>query len=136
MTHDPFQTPTPYGGNNMPASNGSFVRDTQNKAVAGICSALARRTGWDLNLIRAAVALGAVLTSGTVALIYLVLWAVVPAEGADKTAFSEAMKESRKFYDSQKAKKDAGQPGAEPGPAPRTPRPEGADPDPFNLYKD
>lgn len=136
MTHDPLQTPTPYGGNTMPPSNESFVRDTQNKAVAGICSALARRTGWDLNLIRAAVALGAVLTSGTVALIYLVLWAVVPAEGADKTAFSEVMKESRKFYDSQKATRDAGQSSAAPGPAPQTPRPQAADPDPFNLYRD
>ena len=139
-TNQPYDNPydpqpTHHQGAPMQYSTGSFTRVQEGKMVAGICQAISDRFGWDVNLIRAGTAIGAVITSGTVLLIYLIVWAIIPMQGAETTALNEAMKKGQQFYDNQKAK-EAGQPGAQPGPTPQTPRPGAADPDPFDLYKD
>lgn len=160
MTHTPFtphdQSQNPYSqnpyahtsiqpihrGDTMNYNTGSFTRPTEGKMVAGVCQAIANHMKWDVNLVRAAAAIGTVITSGAPLIIYLALWAVIPETGAETTAFSEAIKKGQEFYNDQQAKKRRA-PSAQPGPAPHTPMNQTpmatgsqADPDPFDLYKD
>lgn len=118
----------------MTYTTGSFTRDPDHKMVAGLCSAIAQRTGWDVNLLRLGLVVGTIITGSTLLWVYLAAWAIIPARGAETTAFNEAVKEGQKFYESQKAKK---RPSAQPGPAPQTPPAARTDAaDPYNLYRD
>ena len=90
-----------------------------------------------MNLVRAGLAVLTVLTSGTALVAYLVAWAVIPAEGSDKTMLGDAIGEGRRLYAQQRTERT---PSAEPGAAPRTPapqpRPQQAPRQTFNLYED
>ena len=128
-----------------------YVR-SNDKMIAGVCQLIAKETGIDVGIVRIVTAVLGVLTSGLVLVAYLVAWAVLPAEGQTETIMDKAVREGQKFVGEQKAKKGR-QSGAQPGPAPYTPNPQqtpfnqgpakqgpyapnGADPDPFDLYKD
>lgn len=120
----------------MNYTTGEFVR-SNNKMVAGLCRAIADRTGWDVNLIRLVTALAAVFTSGTVLVAYLIAWAVIPAQDASSTLLNDAINEGKKFADEQKRKRAEGPTQPQPGAAPQTPAPAQTKPeDPFNLYQD
>lgn len=128
MTHD-LNHPT---GGSMQRISGPFRRSDEGKMVAGLCRSISRRTGWDINLVRAVTAMGAVLTSGTVLVAYLIAWALIPAEGQTRTPLDGVIDEGRRRYDQVRDRR----PSAEPGPAPRTPGPHPTQPprDQFNLY--
>ena len=51
----------------------SFALDRQNGKVFGVCSGIARRFGYDPMVVRAAFAIGALLSFGTAAVIYLAI---------------------------------------------------------------
>jgi phage shock protein C len=65
-----------------------LVRSRTGRMVAGICAGAAGYFGWDVTLVRVAVAVVSVLTGGTGVLAYLVAWALIPAEG-EKTSIAE-----------------------------------------------
>ncbi|GAA1926451.1 hypothetical protein GCM10009737_30340 [Nocardioides lentus] len=58
----------------------ALVRRSDTAWVAGVCSGIAARTGISVNIIRLATVLGVVFGLGTVAVLYVVLWVVLPKE--------------------------------------------------------
>jgi len=66
-------------------TNGSLVRSSTNKVLAGVCGGIANFTGWDAGVVRAVAAVAAVVTGGTGLLVYIVLWIVLPEEGKSTT---------------------------------------------------
>jgi len=54
-------------------------RDTSNRVFAGVCSGIARRLGLSPTVVRAAFVISCVLP-GPQILIYLILWALLPAD--------------------------------------------------------
>lgn len=58
----------------------ALVRRSDTAWFGGVCSGLAARTNVSVNVIRAVTVLGVVFGFGTVAILYVVLWAVLPKE--------------------------------------------------------
>ena len=55
-----------------------FVRSTSDRWVAGVCAGLADYFGLDPSLVRAAVVVGSLFSFGTVALLYIAAWILMP----------------------------------------------------------
>ncbi|MCZ4079186.1 PspC domain-containing protein [Rhodococcus sp. H36-A4] len=55
-----------------------FVRSDSQKMVAGVCGGIGEYFGIDANLVRVLTVLGTVVSGGTVALIYLAAWMLMP----------------------------------------------------------
>lgn len=66
MTHDSNITPRPFG------------RSRSQRMLGGVCGGLAEYFTVDVNLVRALTVAAAFLTGGTVALIYLAMWMLIP----------------------------------------------------------
>lgn len=57
-----------------------YYRDKSDLVLGGVCSGLAAYLGQDnISLVRLAMALLAIFTGGTIVILYLVIWLVVPA---------------------------------------------------------
>lgn len=56
-----------------------------NRVIGGVASGLSDFFGIDATLVRALLVLGSLFSSGAVALIYLILWAVIPANTSTPT---------------------------------------------------
>ena len=61
------------------ASTPTLVRPRQDRIIAGVCSGLARRFGWNVTAVRVIAVLSIVLP-GSQLLIYAICWAVIPSE--------------------------------------------------------
>jgi phage shock protein PspC (stress-responsive transcriptional regulator) len=57
----------------------SLARPSNDRVIAGVCSAIARRFGLSSNVVRLIFVLS-MLLPGPQILIYLVLWALMPSE--------------------------------------------------------
>lgn len=57
----------------------TLLRPRQGRVVAGVCAGLARRFGWNVNVVRLIAILSFVLP-GSQLLIYAICWAVIPNE--------------------------------------------------------
>lgn len=76
---------TPVGGG---GAGGGFeapraaplTRSRTDRKVSGLCAGLAQWLGWDPSALRVAVVALAVLSAGTLLLIYLLAWLIVPEE--------------------------------------------------------
>ena len=55
-------------------------RSTDDRMLAGVCAGIARYAGVDPTVVRIAAVLGLVLGFGSVGLVYLLLWAIVPED--------------------------------------------------------
>jgi phage shock protein C len=55
-------------------------RSTDDRMLAGVCAGIARYAGVDPTLVRIAAVVGLVLAFGTIGLVYLLLWAIVPED--------------------------------------------------------
>lgn len=60
-------------------STTDLVRPKDDRVIAGVCSGLARRFGWEPTLVRVLFVLSFLLP-GPQVLIYLALWIVMPEE--------------------------------------------------------
>lgn len=56
-----------------------FVRSDADKMIAGVCGGVAEYFGIDANLVRVLTVIGAFVSVGTVALVYLAAWMLMPA---------------------------------------------------------
>ncbi|WP_354563071.1 MULTISPECIES: PspC domain-containing protein [unclassified Rhodococcus (in: high G+C Gram-positive bacteria)] len=56
-----------------------FVRSDSQKMVAGVCGGIGEYFGIDANLVRVLTVLGTVVSGGTIALIYLAAWMLMPS---------------------------------------------------------
>jgi phage shock protein C len=57
-----------------------LVRRRQDRMVGGVCAGVAAYLGVDVTLVRVLTVLGTVFGFGSVLVVYLVLWAVLPLE--------------------------------------------------------
>ncbi|MGO4200657.1 PspC domain-containing protein [Rhodococcus sp. TAF43] len=57
-----------------------FVRSSSQRMLSGVCGGVAEYFGIDVNLVRVAAVVGAFISFGTVALIYLAAWMLMPGE--------------------------------------------------------
>lgn len=55
-----------------------FVRSRNQRMLAGVCGGVAEYFDIDVNLVRVAAVVGAFVSLGTVALIYLAAWMLMP----------------------------------------------------------
>lgn len=60
-------------------TSGDLVRTARNKMIGGVCGALANRFGVSTTLVRVAF-VASMFLPGPQILLYLVLWALIPAE--------------------------------------------------------
>lgn len=60
--------------------NKKLTRSTDDKWIAGVCGGLARYTGVDANLIRLVTAVLTIVGVGTVLVLYVVAWFLMPRE--------------------------------------------------------
>jgi len=68
----------------MADANKKLVRSKTDKVIAGVCGGLGKYFDIDSNIVRAVFAVGTVLGAGSFAVIYLVLWVVLPDESGNK----------------------------------------------------
>lgn len=59
---------------------GKKLTRSYNKMIGGVCAGIANYFGWDPTLVRIAYALLSIFTVFAGALVYLVLWIVMPLE--------------------------------------------------------
>ena len=76
----------------FPKGRGTLVRPRYPRGIAGVCSGLADYFGWNLTGVRVMFVVCSVASSGLIALLYAVLWVLIPegryelTENAGKTA--------------------------------------------------
>jgi len=58
----------------------ALTRDTSNKFIAGVCSGIGRRFGLPPTAVRGAFLISCLLP-GPQVFVYLILWALLPADG-------------------------------------------------------
>jgi phage shock protein PspC (stress-responsive transcriptional regulator) len=56
-----------------------LTRSTDDRWIAGICGGLAEYTGLDATLIRVVLLVATILGAGSLIVIYLVCWLLIPA---------------------------------------------------------
>jgi phage shock protein C len=65
--------------NHQPAEpTTQLLRSRDDKWIAGVCGGVADYTGWDPSLVRALTVVGALVSFGTVVLLYLAMVMLVP----------------------------------------------------------
>lgn len=57
-----------------------LTRTTSDKWIAGVCGGLADYTGIDATVIRVVALVAFILGAGSLGIIYLVMWALVPKD--------------------------------------------------------
>ena len=55
-----------------------FVRSDSQKMIAGVCGGVGEYFSVDVNLVRVLSVIAAVISGGTVALVYLAAWMLMP----------------------------------------------------------
>jgi len=62
-------------------STPNLVRPRHDRVIAGVCSGLARRFGWNVTVVRV-LAVASIVLPGSQLLIYAICWLVIPSEPA------------------------------------------------------
>ena len=57
-----------------------LTRSRDDKWIAGICGGIAEHTGLDATLIRVILVIATILGAGSLVLVYLVCWLIIPKE--------------------------------------------------------
>ncbi len=78
-----------------PASGGPLRREPNGCLLGGVAAGIAKRTGFDVGLIRAVLVIAALITTGFGFAAYVVAWLLIPAEGADSSIGTKALAEKR-----------------------------------------
>jgi len=78
-----------------PASGRPLRRQVEGRLIGGVAAGIADRTGFDVSLIRAALVVLALITSGFCAAAYVVAWLLIPAQGADVSIGTRALGDRR-----------------------------------------
>jgi phage shock protein C len=66
----------------MSVQNKTLYRSRTNRMVAGVCSGLGQFFGIDPTLVRLFFVLGTIFGLGSLIIVYIILWVVVPEEPA------------------------------------------------------
>lgn len=74
---------------------------SSNGMIGGVAAGIAKSLNVDPTLIRIAFVLVSLFAGGGV-LLYLILWAVIPKEGAHETLAEDGLHKARDWYDNRK----------------------------------
>jgi signal transduction histidine kinase len=78
-----------------PRRDGPLRRSREDGLAGGVAAGLAWRTGIDANVVRLAIVVLTLVTYGFAAACYVLVWLVVPADGADASIGSRALSDRR-----------------------------------------
>jgi signal transduction histidine kinase/phage shock protein PspC (stress-responsive transcriptional regulator) len=78
-----------------PAGSGPLRREIDGSLLGGVAAGIAKRTGFDVGLIRAAIIVFALATTGFGAAVYVVAWLLIPAGGTESSIGTMALRDKR-----------------------------------------
>jgi signal transduction histidine kinase len=78
-----------------PVRPGPLRRARDGQLLGGVAAGVARRTGLSVGLIRAVIVVAALLSTGYLAMAYVLAWLFIPADGADRNIASKAVTDKR-----------------------------------------
>jgi signal transduction histidine kinase len=78
-----------------PGTAGPVRRARDGQLLGGVAAGLAQRTGFSVGVIRAAIVIATLVTTGYLAIGYVLAWLLIPAEGADSNIGSKALTDKR-----------------------------------------
>jgi signal transduction histidine kinase len=78
-----------------PGSDGPLRREIDGCLLGGVAAGIAKRTGFDVGLVRVLIIVAAFATSGFAAAAYVVAWLLIPAAGADASIGARALADKR-----------------------------------------
>ena len=78
-----------------PASSGPLRREIDGSFLGGVAAGIAKRTGFDVGVIRAIIVVFALATSGFGAAVYVVAWLLIPATGSETSIGTRALRDKR-----------------------------------------
>jgi len=78
-----------------PAGGGPLRREIDGSVLGGVAAGLAKRTGFNVGLIRAGIVIAALVTTGFGAAVYVVAWLLMPAAGAESSIGARALRDKR-----------------------------------------
>jgi signal transduction histidine kinase len=78
-----------------PAGHGPLRRARDGQLLGGVAAGVAKRTGLSVGLIRVVIVAATLLTTGYLAMAYVLAWLFIPAEGADRNIASKAVTDRR-----------------------------------------
>ena len=91
------------------ANRSRLSRDTDQALVAGVCAGIARRLGIDPALVRVGAVVLTIATGGIAALVYGLLWVILPADGTEQpTGGSGSRTDSRAGRETEAGTETAG----------------------------
>jgi signal transduction histidine kinase/phage shock protein PspC (stress-responsive transcriptional regulator) len=74
---------------------GPLRRPREDRLVGGVAAAIANRIGRDVTTVRIVLVVGAVLSGGFVAAVYVVAWMLIPMDGEPHSVAGQAMTDRR-----------------------------------------
>jgi signal transduction histidine kinase len=80
-----------------PAGGGPIRREPAGCLLGGVAAGIAKRTGFDVGLVRGVLVIAALVTTGYGFAAYIVAWLLIPAAGADSSIGTKALAEKRGF---------------------------------------
>ena len=78
-----------------PGSDGPLRREIDGCLLGGVAAGIAKRTGFDVGLVRVLIIVAAFATSGFAAAAYVVAWLLIPAAGANASIGARALADKR-----------------------------------------
>jgi signal transduction histidine kinase/phage shock protein PspC (stress-responsive transcriptional regulator) len=78
-----------------PGSAGPLRRARGDQLFGGVAAGLAKRTGFSVGLIRVAFIIATVVTTGYLAMAYVLAWLLIPAEDAESNIGTKALADKR-----------------------------------------
>ncbi len=78
-----------------PAADGPLRRARDGQLFGGVAAGIARRTGFSVGLIRAGIVVATLVTTGYLAMAYVLAWLLIPAEDADSNIGTKALADRR-----------------------------------------
>jgi signal transduction histidine kinase len=78
-----------------PASGGPLRREIDGAVLGGVAAGIAKRSGFDVGVIRAVIVVAALVTTGFGAAVYVLAWLLIPAAGAESSIGARALQDKR-----------------------------------------
>ncbi len=78
-----------------PGSGGPLRREIDGGLLGGIAAGIAKRTGFDVGIVRTVIVVATLATTGFFAAAYVVAWLMIPAAGADSSIGTKALSDKR-----------------------------------------
>ena len=78
-----------------PVGSGPLRREIDGSVLGGVAAGIAKRTGFDVGLIRAVIVIAALVTTGYGAAVYVMAWLLMPAAGAESSIGARALRDKR-----------------------------------------